>query len=72
MNIKTHAGKKAIYVFLPLIFLISFLIPSQIFAQAKTVTGKVIGSDGTPIAGVTVLEKGPQPEQLLIHRVIFL
>jgi len=58
MNIKTNSDKKSIYTFLSLIFLISFFIPSQIFAQAKTITGKVIGSDGTPVGGVTVLEKG--------------
>lgn len=43
---------------LPLIFLIGFFVPSQLFAQTKTITGKITGSDGAPIAGVTVQEQG--------------
>ncbi|HEY9363623.1 MAG TPA: TonB-dependent receptor [Chitinophagaceae bacterium] len=42
----------------PLILLIGFFVPSQLFAQTKTVTGKIISSDGAPIAGVTVQEQG--------------
>ncbi|MEO8413896.1 MAG: SusC/RagA family TonB-linked outer membrane protein, partial [Ginsengibacter sp.] len=45
-------------IFFPFILLVGFLIPAQLFAQGKTVTGKISGSDGAPIAGVTVQEKG--------------
>ena len=38
--------------------LVGFLIPSQLFAQATIVTGKINGSDGSPIAGVSVLVNG--------------
>lgn len=40
------------------LFLIVFFIPSFTFAQAKTITGKITGSDGVPIAGVSVQEQG--------------
>ena len=53
-----HSGKKFPSWLMPLIFLLSFFIPSQVFAQSTTVTGKVTGSDGAPVAGVTVQEKG--------------
>lgn len=43
---------------LPFIFIIVVFIPSQVLAQATMVTGKVVGSDGTGIVGVTVQEKG--------------
>lgn len=43
---------------LPLIFLVISVLPSQAFAQAATIAGTVTGSDGTPIAGVTVQEQG--------------
>ena len=42
----------------PFLLLIVFFVPSQLFAQAKTVTGNVTGSDGAPIAGVSVQVKG--------------
>jgi len=59
MTIKTiHSGKKFSGYFLPLVFLAVFFIPSLAFAQVATVTGKVTGSDGAPLAGVTVQEKG--------------
>ena len=59
MSIKTYfQGKRIVSCFLPVLFLLAFSVPSFVFAQAKTVTGKVTGSDGTPIAGVTVQEKG--------------
>lgn len=58
MSIKTNARKKRFYLFLPIIFLVSFSLPSQLFAQATTVTGKITGSDGGPIAGVTIQQKG--------------
>jgi TonB-linked SusC/RagA family outer membrane protein len=51
-------GKRFPKWLLPLIFVFGFFIPSQVFAQATTVTGKVTGSDGAPVAGVTVQEKG--------------
>ena len=35
-----------------------FIFPSQIFGQTKTITGKVSGTDGAPISGVTVQVKG--------------
>ncbi len=54
----TTSGKKFPSWLLPLIFLIGFIIPSQVFAQSTTVTGKVTGSDGAPVAGVSVQEKG--------------
>ena len=53
-----HQGKKFINYFLPFVFLVVSLIPSGVFAQAKTITGKITGSDGAPIAGVTVQEQG--------------
>ncbi len=57
MSRKTFSlGKKISILFLLLIFIVS--LPSVVFAQATTVTGKVTGSDGTPLAGVTVQEKG--------------
>lgn len=40
------------------ILLFSFLIPSQIIAQTKTITGNITAANGTPLSGVTVLEKG--------------
>lgn len=59
MIIKTfRPGKRFINYFLPFFFLACSLTPSLVFAQAKTVTGKVTGSDGAPIAGVTVQEQG--------------
>ena len=51
-------GKKISTYFILLIVLGGFLIPTFAVAQAKTVTGKVTGSDGAPVAGVTVQEKG--------------
>ena len=42
----------------PFILLIGFFIPSQLFAQTTIVTGKINGSDGLPIAGVSVQVKG--------------
>ncbi|MDQ6904009.1 MAG: carboxypeptidase-like regulatory domain-containing protein, partial [Bacteroidota bacterium] len=43
-----------------IILLLSFAFsaPCQIFAQVKNVTGTIIGSDGAPIAGVSVQVKG--------------
>ncbi len=59
MSIKTYfQGKRIVSCFLPVLFLLAFSVPSSVFAQEKTVTGKVTGSDGSPIAGVTVQEKG--------------
>jgi len=59
MSIKTYfQGKRIVSCFLPFLFLLAFFVPSSVFAQEKTVTGKVTGSDGSPIAGVTVQEKG--------------
>jgi TonB-linked SusC/RagA family outer membrane protein len=59
MNVKSNYSEKKFSIyFLPLIFLVGFFIPSLTFAQAKTVTGNVTGSDGAPVAGVTVQEKG--------------
>ena len=61
MSIKTfHSRKRLSGYFLPFVFLAAFFIPSLAFAQATTVTGKVTGSDGAPVAGVTVQEKGLQ------------
>ncbi len=37
---------------------ITILVPFHLFAQAKTVTGTVTGSDGLPIGGVSVQVKG--------------
>jgi TonB-linked SusC/RagA family outer membrane protein len=50
----THSGKQ----FFSLFFVMCFLLPSQLFAQATTITGTVSGADGTPISGVSVLEEG--------------
>ena len=59
MTIKTiHPVKKVSACFLPLFFLAVFFMPSFAFAQVTAITGKVTGSDGAPIAGVTVQEKG--------------
>jgi TonB-linked SusC/RagA family outer membrane protein len=59
MTIKTfHSKKKLSGYFLSFVFLAACFIPSLAFAQATTVTGKVTGSDGAGIAGVTVQEKG--------------
>jgi len=59
MSIKTfHQGKKISTYFLSFIFLAALFMPSLVFAQAKTVTGKVTGSDGAPIEGVSVQQKG--------------
>ncbi|MEO8766651.1 MAG: TonB-dependent receptor [Ginsengibacter sp.] len=44
--------------FFSFVFLLIILTPSFSFAQATTVTGKVTGSDGGPLSGVTVQEKG--------------
>ncbi len=49
-------GKKISVLFLLSVFAIS--VPSIVFAQQKTITGKVTGSDGAPISGVSVQEKG--------------
>jgi TonB-linked SusC/RagA family outer membrane protein len=57
-NKTIHSGKNFLVCFLPLFLLIVSFIPSLTFAQAKTITGKVTGSDGAPLAGVTVQEKG--------------
>src|SRR6185312_16014869 len=51
-------GKVVFNYLMPLFILIALFLPSYVFSQAKTVTGKVIGTDGTPIPGVTILEKG--------------
>src|SRR6185312_1862044 len=51
-------GKVVFNYLMPLFILIALFLPSYVFAQAKTVTGKVIGTDVTPIPGVTILEKG--------------
>lgn len=51
-------GKVVFNYLMPLFILIALFLPSYVFAQAKTVTGKVIGTDGTPIPGVTIMEKG--------------
>jgi TonB-linked SusC/RagA family outer membrane protein len=59
MSIKTlQQGKTISGYFLSFVLLTAFLIPSFVFAQTKTVTGKVTGSDGAPIAGVSIQEKG--------------
>jgi TonB-linked SusC/RagA family outer membrane protein len=58
MIIKTILpGKKRSICFL-LVFMLAFFIPTLTFAQETTVTGTINGSDGAPIAGVTVQEKG--------------
>jgi len=49
-------GKKVSMLLLLSFFIIS--IPSVVFAQRTTVTGKVTGSDGSPLPGVSVLERG--------------
>jgi TonB-linked SusC/RagA family outer membrane protein len=41
-----------------LLFLVSALAAQDLRAQSKTIAGKVIGSDGTSLPGVTVLVKG--------------
>lgn len=51
-------GKIVFNYLIPFFILIALFLPSQTFAQAKTITGKVIGTDGTPIPGVTILEIG--------------
>jgi TonB-linked SusC/RagA family outer membrane protein len=38
-------------------FLILFIFPASVFAQKVTVTGQVIGTDGTPISHASVLEQ---------------
>ncbi|HZH64727.1 MAG TPA: carboxypeptidase regulatory-like domain-containing protein, partial [Flavisolibacter sp.] len=38
--------------------LCALLFSTVIFAQQKTITGKILGEDGVPIPGVTVLAKG--------------
>jgi TonB-linked SusC/RagA family outer membrane protein len=58
VKITNPSGKKFPAWLLPLIFLISFFIPSQVFAQATTVTGKVTGVEGAAIAGVSIQEQG--------------
>jgi TonB-linked SusC/RagA family outer membrane protein len=50
--------KRALRIFLLFFVLLISFIPGRIFAQAKVVTGKVSGTDGQPIAGVSVGEKG--------------
>ncbi len=58
MTIKTtYPGKIFLNYFLPLI-LAGFFIPSVALAQTKTITGKVTGTDGALVSGVTVQEKG--------------
>lgn len=52
----TSQGKRVSVKFLLLLFI--FFGPVIAFGQQKTVTGKVIGSDGSPVAGASVLEKG--------------
>lgn len=47
------------WISVPLLFLFFILLtPALTFAQQKTVTGKVVGSDGSPIVGASVVEKG--------------
>src|SRR6476659_2400684 len=59
MKLKTNypGTRLSVYV-MPLILIACFFIPSFMFGQAKTITGNVTGSDGSPVAGVTVQEKG--------------
>ncbi|MGN6193823.1 MAG: carboxypeptidase-like regulatory domain-containing protein, partial [Ginsengibacter sp.] len=38
-------------------FLILFIFPASVFAQKVTVTGQIIGTDGTPISHASVLEQ---------------
>ncbi len=55
----TIPSKKKFPVWLlPLIFLMIFFVPSAVFAQATTVTGKVSATDGTALSGVSVQEQG--------------
>jgi TonB-linked SusC/RagA family outer membrane protein len=54
MKFFTYPGKQ----FFSLLLLVCFLLPSQLFAQATTITGTVSEADGTPISGVSVMEDG--------------
>ncbi|MEO7119571.1 MAG: TonB-dependent receptor [Ginsengibacter sp.] len=56
MNITKPGFSKKYLIVLSL--LLVFIIPEQLFAQTKNVTGTIIGSDGTPVAAVSVQVKG--------------
>ncbi|MEP7252440.1 MAG: TonB-dependent receptor [Ginsengibacter sp.] len=52
------SGKYFCKGILPLLFVLGTMFPFQSHAQTTTVSGKVVGSDGKGVAGVTVQEKG--------------
>jgi TonB-linked SusC/RagA family outer membrane protein len=58
MSYKINPRKKSIYLFLSFFLLMVSFLPLHLFAQSKTVTGKVTGDDGAPISGVTIQQKG--------------
>lgn len=59
MNIKNFFSEKLLQgMLIPIILLVATFLPTSTFAQTLPVTGIVIGSDGAPLAGVTILEKG--------------
>lgn len=58
LKVLSYFQKCFFYCILPSLLLCGIVIPSEVMAQSTTVTGKVIGGDGTPVAGVTVQEKG--------------
>ena len=59
MSIKTYcSGKKFLWRLLSLLLWGFFLFPSHSFAQAKTISGKVIDMDRMPISDVSVIVKG--------------
>jgi len=49
-------GKKISIFFLLTFFVVT--IPSFVIGQQKTISGKITGSDGLPVSGVSVQEKG--------------
>ena len=59
MNLSTKNSGKLVPQCAALIILcISLLLPSMVMAQTQQVTGRVIGTDGVGLAGVSVQEKG--------------
>ena len=55
MNTQITYLKKRFFYF---IYLFVLFFPLQLFAQSKIVSGTVTGTDGLPVAGVTILVKG--------------
>ncbi len=58
LQLRLYLGKQFSFCLITLLFMAGILLPALSIAQTSTVSGKVTGSDGSPVAGVTVQEKG--------------